>query len=641
MINWSLSAEFLALVMIIMIALFFYDGKYVLSTRRKLFQTGLWLSAGSIALNVICIYTIANYEYYPNWINMALNSLYFLVSVGMSSVLALYLFDLLLEHVYDKKCRTKAHIGVGVLTGGYTLLVVANFWNQALFWFDESGIYHRGRWNQIGYVVMLTELAMVVLCYVKNRSSIGKNVVKVMYILPPMLVLLVVFQRMFPYLLLNGTIIAFSETILFINFQNLKVDRDSLTGLGNRKCFFEEISLRLAGEQKFQVIVISLKNFAMINQRYGYRKGDEFLYTIAMWLSNFQKDSRVFRFSNVSFALICPYSTAQKAEENLLRIQERFETTWELGEISHRIPACFVNMVREEKDWEATHFVECMVYMVDESKKSDMGIIHFDNEISKVLSRKQEMILLLRRVMEERRVQIWYQPVFDCETNEFSSLEALLRIPGDDGMMISPGEFIPLAEEKGMIDELSWIVIEEVCRFLSRHLELPVKSVSVNLSMQQFMNQKLYEKIEYFLRKYQVPVEKLKLEITERVILYDQRYMKKMMDIMTAKGVRFYLDDFGVGYSNFASVMHLPFECIKLDRSLVSGLTTNKNDVLIVKMMIDLFHNIGMRVVSEGIETKEQLELIRELGTDCVQGYVFERPMCEEQLLLFYERIKK
>lgn len=636
MIKWSLSAELLALVMIIMVAFYFYDRKYVSTFRRKLFQLGLWLSAGSIVLNLFCAYTIEHYFEFPYWINLALNSLYFVISVSISSVMTLYVFDLLLEHVYDKRCRTRAYIGVGVLSAGYFILVLSNIWNGALFWFDEAGVYQRGPWNQIGYLVAMIELVMIILCFYKNKSSIGKNVIKVMHIFPPVMLLMVVLQYIFPEILLNGTIYVFVEIMLFVNFQNMNEDRDGLTGLGNRKCCFEEISLRLAGDQKFQVIMISLKNFAVINQRYGYRKGDDFLHIIAKWLADFQKDSRVFRFGNVSFALICPYYTPQGADLNLQRVRQRFENLWVTGDISHRIPACFVNMICEEQSWEATHFVECLVYMVDESKKNDLGVVQFNKEISKLLERKKDLIILLKRVIEEKRVQIWYQPVFDLKANAFTSAEALLRIPGEDGTIISPGELIPLAEEKGMIDDLSWIVIEEVCSFLNKYRDLPIKSVSINLSMQQFMNRDLCERIETYSKKYQVPVEKLKLEITERVILYDQNYMKKMMEEMTAKGFGFYLDDFGIGYSNFASVMYLPFEYVKLDRSLFANLTTNKNDASIVKMIMELFHNIGIKVISEGIETEEQLKLIRKLGTDCVQGYVFERPMREKQLLQFY-----
>lgn len=639
MIKWSFSAELLALIMIIMVALYFYDGKYILTLRRKLFECSIWLSIFSIILNIICIYLLGDYFAVPSWVHMTLNSFYFLVSVSMSSVMALYIFDLLLEYVYDKRCRTKAYIGVGILSIGYFILVLCNLWNHKLFWFDEYGVYHRGAWNRIGYVIMLIQLSMVIVCYCKNRSSIGSNVVKMIHTLPPFLVLMVVLQHFFSDVLMNGTIVAFVQVLMFLNFQNMKIDQDSLTGIGNRKRFFEAVSLRLAGDQTIQVMVVSLKNFAILNQRYGYQKGDEFLYSIATWLSAFHKDCSVFRFGNISFVMICPYHTPQKAREHLEKLQERFEHVWELGEITYRIPACFVNMICGGEDWEATQFVECMVHMIDVAKKSDLGIVHFNDDILKALNRKKYLVLLLKKAIDEKRVQIWYQPVFDYETKMFSSAEALLRVPGEDGMIISPGELIPLAEEKGMIDEVSWIVIGEVCRFLHKHADLPIKSISINLSMQQFMNRNLYEQIDFYLKKYDIPVEKLKLEITERVILYDQKYMKTMMEEMTAKGIRFYLDDFGVGYSNFSSVMHLPFECVKLDRSLFTDLTENKNDVLVVKTMIDLFHNIGIKVVSEGIETQEQLDVIRELGTDYVQGYVFERPLCEKELLQFYKRL--
>ncbi len=169
--------------------------------------------------------------------------------------------------------------------------------------------------------------------------------------------------------------------------------------------------------------------------------------------------------------------------------------------------------------------------------------------------------------IRQRRFKVWYQPVFNLKTNRFSSAEALLRLRDYDGEPVSPSEFIPLAEETGLIDDLSWIVLEEVCTLLGQMRD-KIDSISINLSMQQFEDRSLCARIHECLNRCGLNPDQLKIEVTERVLLQDMDYMKRMMEEMTGEGFGFYLDDFGTGYSNLSCALSLPFEYIKLDRSL-------------------------------------------------------------------------
>lgn len=637
MVSWSLSTEFVSFVLVLILAIYSQDRKYMPSFRSRIFQFCLYLTMGSILLNSLCVYTINNYETVPHSLNMALNNCYFLVSLYMGTVLAIYVFELILEHVYSKSCRTRAYIILGVMALIYTVLVITNSWTNAIYWFDQNGIYHMGPLNRLGYFIIFIELCMLVICYITNRKSVSKNIAKVILFLSPLVILLIFIQFTFPQLLLNGTIIAFSEFVLFVNFQTAKLERDSLTGLGNRKSFYEEISLHIGGNQPFQVILISLVNFEMINQKFGYRAGDGFLYMIAQWLNGFAKTSRAYRFGNVSFALVCQCSNIEQGEINLQRVRERFSQDWELGERMEVISARYCNMLHEDQGLEATQVVEALVYMAEDSKKKDKSLVCYEQDLAVVVKRREYLKTLLKDSLAQKRFFVCYQPIYNCATGKFSSAEALLRLRDEDGLLIEPAEFIPLAEREGLIGELSWLVLAETCRFLGQNRNLCLESVSINLSVQQFMNNDLCEKIEYYLTANQVQPQRLKLEMTERVIHYDQDHMVRMMNYLREQGLGFYLDDFGTGYSNLASVMHFPFECVKLDRSLFTAIVAQEKDRLIVGTMIDLFHSLGMSVLSEGIETQEQEEIVKSMGTDKVQGYYYAKPMAEEELISFFK----
>lgn len=636
MTNWSLVAEFLALILIVVIALYFNDRKQVLTNRRWIFQASLQLAMMSVIMNVVCLWTIEWSDRIPIPINVILNSTYFLLCVWTSSVVAYYMFDLILEHVYDKKCRRRATAGLFSLNILFLLVVLANPWTGALFSFDAAGSYQRGSLNRLGYLILLAESIMVILCYLKNRSSADKNIARVMRTLPPIMLCLAAVQLAFQELLMNGTMAAYAVLILFVNFQSTQVEVDSLTKLGNRKSFFDELSLRVAGGQKFQILLISLENFVTINQRYGHRKGDEFIYMAARWMEQFCRGGRVYRSGSVTFALLSPYDSEEQARENFDALCLRFEENWQLGEIQCRLPACVVDLVKDSERWPAEQIIEFLERMMEMVKKEKLGRLRFSPALERKILNRKKLVELLKDSIEKHHFQVWYQPVYDCLRDEFCGAEALIRLQNPDGGILSPNAFIPLAEETGMIDEISWYMLENVCRFLSEHPTLPLRSVSVNLSMQQFQDPEIEKRFFGYLERYEIAPERIKVEITERVIANDMKRVKEVMERLVNRGIGFYLDDFGTGYSNFSGVLHLPFECIKLDRSLLLTIPGNQKDYHVIETMIRMFHRIGFTIVSEGLETEEQCAALRNMKTDRIQGYYYAKPMPESEIMEFF-----
>ncbi|MGI6069781.1 MAG: EAL domain-containing protein, partial [Blautia sp.] len=188
----------------------------------------------------------------------------------------------------------------------------------------------------------------------------------------------------------------------------------------------------------------------------------------------------------------------------------------------------------------------------------------------------------------------------------------------------------------GMVESVNWIVVEKVCSFLDRHRELPLRNISVNLTSEQIMGDEFCGRLETLLAAYQLSKDKLRIEITERVMSKDDKALSEKMQQMWKQGYRFYLDDFGVGYSNIYNVMHLPFECVKLDKSLMDELSTDQANAKMVQEITKVFHDIGQLVVAEGIETEAQSKLAAGLGIDKIQGFYYARPMPEDQLLAFF-----
>lgn len=203
--------------------------------------------------------------------------------------------------------------------------------------------------------------------------------------------------------------------------------------------------------------------------------------------------------------------------------------------------------------------------------------------------------------------------------------------------MISPGEFIPVAEEVGLINTITWFVIEEVCSFLSSHPELDPVSVSVNLPMAQLLEKGFRTKLNSITDKYGVDHSRICLEFTERAILENFKKTKNIMELLTEDGYRFFLDDFGTGYSNFNCLLQLPFHSIKLDASLNPHFADVDTPPHFIKRLSSLFHDMNLGVIAEGAETAESVEFLKNQGVDKIQGYYFAKPMNTQDVLKFYE----
>ena len=632
---WSIIAELQALILLCIIGSFFFENRNPATHRNKLFGTTLLLAVISVLLDLLCVSVLENDPRIPGGVHLVGNSLYFLVSVWMSTGAAFYLVDLLLEHVCEKSFQKKVGAALYLLNMIFLAAVLANIRTGSLFWIDSQGGYHRGSWNGLGYVTAALELGIVLWCCRRYRLSVSPKAAETVRILPLFLLLLAGGQMAVPEILLNGIAMAAVLLILYIRFQNCQVEKDSLTGLGNRKTFYEELFLKVQSRQKLQIILIVLHGFEQINQRYGHRRGDEFLYRIGRWLGTADPEWNAYRVGDTAFALLCPFESEEREQRRLEQAAERFRKPWSLDHGSCEIQASCCGLVWTGQPWDADRIAEYLKAMQQMTKEQPRKILRFTRKTEQQILFRKTLKEQLERAIREQQFELYFQPIYDCRKKQFSSAEVLLRLRDDEGKFISPSVFIPYAEELGLIEEISWIVLEKTCRFLGKNRKLELDSVSINLSVQQLQETEAARRILGKLQEYQLLGNRLVIEITEREMASDQTKVREVMGLLAEKGIRFYLDDFGTGYSNFSMVMHLPFACIKLDRSLLEKVTESEKDRRMIQTMGKLFHNGGFGVISEGVEDEAQAVTLQKMGTDFIQGFYYARPMPEAEFIRF------
>ena len=625
--------DYIALALVCILFLFYFDGKnrkYLFSPPHRLYVICLLLTAATALIDLIAGYLLLQSDT-PLWLNIFINTLYFFVSIITTSCIALFLFTKILEHAHDNHCMICATRGLRILFSIYTVIMLSNLWTGFVFYFDGNGVYHRGPFNSAGHLITLGQMVLLTICFIRNRKNANQAMKRILIQGFPIIVVSIIIQYSNPSIMLNSLIMAMVDTALFLTFQGQRPGVHTLTRLNDRHRFYRDVETRLAAGDRFQVLSINIKNFGIVNQKYGHLVGDEILYQFAFSLEQLIKNSVAFHMNGTVFALTLPYTSRSAADEHCGTLLEFMENGLSYG--GEQIPISYIvaEYISEELDHDAEEFYEKLEYAATLAYQQKHRYIRYSPDIGTQMHRTRYLTERLQTVDRTHGFQVWYQPICCMRTGAFCSMEALIRLIEPDGTIVSPGEFIPVAEHTGQINSVTWFVLDEVCRFLAAHPELDV-SVSINLPMTQLLERGFLTRLNSTVDSYDIQHRRICIEFTERNILENFERTKEIMLELTQDGYRFYLDDFGTGYSNFNCLLQLPFQFIKLDATL----TRSEENTNLVHTLTSLFHGMDLEVIAEGAETEQTVSFLTEHGVDRIQGYYFAKPMSEDTLLDFY-----
>ncbi len=422
---------------------------------------------------------------------------------------------------------------------------------------------------------------------------------------------------------------------------------DLLTSLPNRLLFADRISqaIECAREQEAMVavLIVDIDDFKYINDSFDHNDGDQIIKDAAKRLQDYlEAQETVARLGGDEFGIIsAPFHEIEQAALIARRILHRFETPFELHE--HRIVlGASVGISLYPMHGTGTD---------DLLRNADAALYQAKNQGGKnyqyytedLTTKSIDRVLLesnLHRALEQGEFVLHYQPQLDLLSNALSGLEALVRWQHPQMGMISPLRFIPLAEESGMITELGAWVLREACRQMqtwrSNEQFPPTATMSVNVSARQFDRTNLTDTVQQILTDTGLPAELLELEITESTVMRSPEGSVQILHQLRELGIRISIDDFGTGYSSLSHLKRLPLTKLKIDRSFVSDIPADVNDVAITRAIIALARNLSLEVLAEGVETLEQKNFLLREGCHTVQGFLFAKPMpaaeCEQYI---------
>ena len=422
-----------------------------------------------------------------------------------------------------------------------------------------------------------------------------------------------------------------SKEKLQVQNRRLQYDayHDSLTGMPNRLSFWQRLQEVVNQVRPYNgsavVMLFDLDNFKDVNDTQGHDAGDKLLQDLASRLSFFRKTSEtLYRLGGDEFALVSHDLTEEMALERAKVIREKISQPYQIYDSLIQIGAC-IGIVISDGESRTDYLYKCADLALSEAKKEGSGNVQVFRP--GLLQRQQENKSFeddLMQALNKGEFRVYYQPIADTMNGEIYGYEALVRWFHPLRGSVPPTEFIPVAEKIGLINQLGEWVLRTACE-AAASWSSPLK-VSVNVSPVQLMNSSLTDTVVTILRTTGLDPYRLDLEITESDVFNENTRSLEILSQLRELGVQISIDDFGTGYSSLSRLSYFPFDKIKIDRSFVINIPDQKDDLDIVRLIISMGKSLHMRIVAEGVETEEQLESLRKLGCDLVQGYLIGKP---------------
>ncbi len=418
---------------------------------------------------------------------------------------------------------------------------------------------------------------------------------------------------------------------------DIQARTDTLTGLFNRQGFFLNVAETLkqiesGQEQGCSMALMDLDNFKIANDHYGHIFGDHYLVAFARLLEESFEGAVLGRLGGDEFVLMM--QGEQSDEELCLRI-DAFQNNLArnpimVGLVSMR-SSVSVGIVKAKVGHDATDLMRRADIAMYEAKRSGKGELRvYESWMGMALESRVELERELREGWEHGEFWMAIQPIVDLKSGRTNAGELLMRWTREDGRSISPLEFIPVAEDTGLIIEMGYWAIEEACRHLERlEREFPGERIhlSVNVSARQLNQVDFVERLEEIFVRYSFHKGGLWLELTESSLMDDHLTVASKMNRIQAMGILIALDDFGTGYSSLSMLLDIPLDCLKIDRSFVTKLDESENSEEVVRMILRLSEILHLHVVAEGIESAEHVKLLRQIGCQWGQGFYYSKPL--------------
>lgn len=532
---------------------------------------------------------------------------------------------------YTKKRRISNGVNIA-FAGLLELITLTNPFTHWIFYYDSSLNYTRGRVVSIisvgimiyfGAAMLVLLRTWMALTYKRRAAIIFFFFVVVTGIAIQMIFMQVKVEILAETIGLLGIMVAVEDENEWMDFSS---------GCFNRKAFRMDLTSMILSSRPLTIIGIRITNAESIVRNAGVGSSDNVFEPVAHFLQTLGSGEYVYSINSDTFAVIMPETDEAELEDTLSKLRIRFEVPFSVGSRKMLFNATVLA---------ASH--------PDRIKNADDALYMLDSPVpatGKFLYRDKDLDYLLRRRAVEKAVMnglaqssfdVFYQPTYDIN-GTLHGAEALVRMHDEELGDVYPDEFIPISEELGIIGEIDDFVLRTVCRFISmsQPFGLGLECINVNLSVVQCMDPGFVEHIDGIVEECGIDKAMINFEITESVAASDYNLLGRIISELKGKGYKFSMDDYGMGYSNMTAVMALDLDVIKIDKSILWGAEESELGYIILENNVRMIRQMKRKILVEGVETPAQVEMLRKLNVDYLQGYYFSRPVPQ---MIFTQKI--
>lgn len=604
------------------------------SRKERLFFLGALSCFLSCVFDIFSVFTISHYNILPTAVNTVISSLYFISLVLIPFSMAGYAYEV--SYAYREKEKPIFYVLIAIFVA-YLVIMILNLKTGWVFKFTPE--YTRGSLRYITYIMTVVAMMFVEVMVIPNRSSMASKLYVTMILYPLVAFAVLLIQLFNERILCTGTASIAGILFAYMSIQFEMSQFDSITGLMTEKKLEKHIMLK---NNSGVLFVLSIDNMNMIQSTMKTSDLNRLMLSIGKeFTKHFQR--YCYHISTDRFAAIGNSIEEVKEYSKLISdfIINENENNKELS-----IPMEFYSAAVEfskkktpssvSRESDAfSNIMEIINNLLRKAKyQGSREVSICDESILNEMSRKRIIYEILKKELtpESDKFQVWYQPIYSIKDNKFVYMEALSRLLNTQLGNISPGEFIEVAESKGLISQLGNVAFQKICKFISENLDT-VQGVSVNFSAEQISSPDIVQSVLSTIGEYNLEPSRIIIEITESMEMYSSEIVVNNIQELAAAGLKFYLDDFGTGFSNLSKVVSLPFSTIKMDRTLVLYMEQNPKNYILFENLVKTFKAASFNVLVEGVETEKQKQLVNKAGADYIQGFYYSRPLPPEECL--------
>ena len=628
-------------ILLILEVIYFLRPKIRLLSNR-IFTVLMVSSFCYLIFDFATIFALVYYDYVPLWfVRFTHQGFILFLDIALSSI---YLYIDILNREQKRYSRTE----LTLIIGSYIVVLASIIFAPMEYYIEEDGIYSYGLMANCVYAVLIIYSGMTVfqtLRHIKNKAHRKQKICVLMT-----MALWIGFggvQIIEPRILISSVGISAIILLMFLSLENPSEYLDSETHAFNYYALKTVLQEYLSRRKEYAIVSMELDEATIIENYTSNNVISEVLIEIKSFVEkNFK--TPCYRMNRMTLAFIIDNKKIARLDPYLEILADRFSRQWELKDRSVRLNA-HANVLCCPEDFPFDgNVIELLDFAEDsETYGRSIGFVRrIDEKAREKRIRRRQILHVVSDAIKNDSIEMYFQPIYCLAEKKFTNAEALVRLKDSESIgYISPEEFIPLAERKGMIMPLSNLIFNHVFSFMSDNSlrRKGMNHIEVNLSGLQSVDANLPKLMKSLLMKYNIAPDCVNLEITESIAVTSGYMLKKNMEELKKFGCSFSMDDFGTGYSNLSRIAKADFEMIKIDKSLLwpcfkeDGTEGTKNAKILLENMISMLLKIGRKIVVEGIETKEQFDYLESLGITYAQGFYFSKPLPEKEFLKFIE----